>query len=65
MGIKEIESAIAQLPPSELAELAKWFEEFQARTWDAQLEQDVRAGRLDALIQQAGQDFEQGQCEPL
>ena len=65
MDVKEIESAIAQLSPSELAELAKWFEEFQARAWDAQLEQDVRTGRLDALIQQAEQDFEQGRCEPL
>ncbi|MFL6334502.1 MAG: hypothetical protein ACJ754_14400 [Pyrinomonadaceae bacterium] len=65
MGIKEIESAIAQLPLSELAELAKWFEDFQARAWDAQLEQDVRAGRLDELIRQAEQDFAQGQCEPL
>jgi hypothetical protein len=65
MDIKEIESAIAQLPLSELAELARWFEEFQAGAWDAQLEQDVRAGRLDALVRQAGQDFEQGQCKPL
>lgn len=65
MDIKEIESAIARLPPSELAELAKWFEEFQARAWDEQPERDVKAGRLDALIKQAEQDFEQGQCEPL
>ncbi len=65
MDIKEIESAIAQLPPSELAELAKWFEEFQAQVWDEQLEQDVKAGRLDGLLKQAEQDFEQGQCEPL
>ena len=65
MDIKEIESAIAQLPPSELAELAKWFEEFQAQVWDEQLEQDVKSGRLDALLTQAEQDFEQGQCEPL
>ena len=65
MDIKEIESAIAQLPPSELAELAKWFEEFQAQVWDEQLEQDLKAGRLDALLKQAEQDFEQRQCEPL
>jgi hypothetical protein len=65
MDIKEIESAITQLPPSELAELAKWFEEFQARVWDEQLEQDEKAGRLDALFKQAGEDFEQGQCDPL
>jgi hypothetical protein len=65
MDIKEIESAIAQLPASELAELARWFEEFQAGLWDERLEQDIKAGRLDALLEQAEQDFEQGRCEPL
>lgn len=65
MDIKEIESAIAQLPPEELAELATWFEEFHAQVWDEQLERDVKAGRLDALLEQAEQDFEQGQCKLL
>lgn len=65
MDVKEIESAIARLPPSELAELARWFEEFQARAWDERLEQDVKAGRLDSLLKEAEQDFEQGRCEPL
>jgi hypothetical protein len=65
MDIKDIESAIAQLPPSELAELAKWFEEFQAGVWDEQLAQDVKAGRLDSLLRQAEEDFEQGQCNQL
>jgi len=65
MDIKELESAIARLPPSELAELAKWFEEFQAQAWDEQLASDVKAGRLDALLKEAEQDFEQGRCEPL
>jgi hypothetical protein len=65
MDIKEIESAIAQLRPSDLAELAAWFEEFQAQVWDNQLEQDVKGGRLDALLEQAESDFEQGQCKPL
>jgi UTP:GlnB (protein PII) uridylyltransferase len=65
MDIKEIESAIAQLPPSEVAKLAEWLAEFQAQLWDRQLEQDVSAGRLDELLKRAEQDFEQGQCEPL
>jgi hypothetical protein len=65
MDIKEIESAIAQLPPAEVAKLAEWFAEFQAQVWDRQLEQDVNSGRLDELLKQAEQDFEQGQCEPL
>jgi len=48
-----------------LAELAKWFEEFQAQAWDERLEQDFKAGRLDSLLKEAEQDFEQGRCESL
>ena len=65
MSVEEIESAIAKLPPSELARLAAWFEEFQARAWDERLEQDIRAGRLDGLIEEAEKEFESGRCEPL
>ena len=65
MSREEIETAIAQLPASEVAKLAKWFEEYQAHVWDERLEQDVEAGRLDGLMEQAEKDFEQGQCDPL
>ncbi len=65
MDIKEIETAIAQLPPAKVVELATWFEEFHAHLWDAQIEQDLKAGRLDALLKEAEQDLEAGRCEPL
>ena len=65
MSVREIELAIAQLPYSELVELASWFEEFWAQAWDKQIEQDVQAGRLDALLQQVEQEFEAGHCQPL
>jgi len=65
MDVKEIESAIAQLPPTKVAELAEWFEEFHAQLWDKQLEQDVKAGRLDSLLREAEQDHESGRSEKL
>lgn len=65
MDVKEIESAIADLPPAEIAELAKWFEEFHAQTWDQQIERDLNAGRLDSLLEEAKQDCERNRCEPL
>ena len=65
MDVKEIETAIARLPPAKLAELAKWFEEFQAQAWDARIERDSEEGRLDSLIEQAEREFESGRCEPL
>jgi len=65
MDVKEIESAIAELPPSEVAKLAAWFEKFHAELWDAQIEQDLNAGRLDSLLKEAAQDLDAGRCEPL
>jgi hypothetical protein len=65
MDVKDIESAIAQLPPTKVAELAQWFEEFHAQLWDKQLEEDVKAGRLDSLLMEADQDHESGRCEKL
>ena len=65
MDVKEIETAIAQLPPGKVAELAAWFEEFHGRHWDSQIEQDIKAGRLDSLLKETNEDLESGRCEPL
>jgi hypothetical protein len=65
MDIKEIEIAIAELPSSEVAKLAAWFEEFQAQAWDRQIARDLKAGKLDRLLREAEQDAEEGRCEQL
>ncbi|MFN8471907.1 MAG: hypothetical protein U0822_06905 [Anaerolineae bacterium] len=65
MGIAEIERAIEQLPPEDLAQFAEWFEEFMAQAWDKQIEEDVQAGRLDALIREAEQEYEAGHTRPM
>lgn len=65
MDVEEIESAIKRLPPSEVARLAEWFEEYHARLWDERIERDAAAGRLDALIEEAEEEFARGRCEPL
>ena len=65
MDVKEIETAISQLPPAEVAELADWFEQFHEQLWDKQIEQDLRSGRLQSLLDEAQQDLESGRCEPL
>jgi hypothetical protein len=51
--VQEIESAISQLSAEDLAALRAWFAEFDAQLWDRQLEEDVAAGRLDALAEEA------------
>ena len=65
MDVQEIESAITQLPRSQVAELAAWFERFHAQLWDTQIEQDVQRGRLDSLLDETARDFDAGRCESL
>lgn len=65
MSVKDIEQAITQLPPKEIAELSQWFDEFQNQTWDEQIKRDANAGRFDKLIEQAKAQYAAGQCKPL
>jgi hypothetical protein len=65
MGVKELERAVSELSPQELAEFAAWFEEFAADQWDRQIEADVVAGKLDQLAQKVDDDFEAGRCTEL
>jgi len=47
------------------AELAKWSEEFQAQVWDQQIERDLKAGRLDSLLEEAKEDLESNRHREL
>ena len=51
--IENIEQQIQKLTPPELADLRKWFYEFDAENWDRQIEEDARAGKLDRLADAA------------
>jgi hypothetical protein len=61
----EIERAIEQLLPEELARLRAWFAQFDGARWDRQFEDDVAAGRLDELAKEALSDLQQGHCTDL
>jgi hypothetical protein len=63
--LQEIERAISQLSPEELATFRAWFAEFDADTWDRQFESDAAAGRLDALAKEALQHLQEGRCTEL
>ena len=61
-SIPEIERAVQQLSPDELAKFREWFAEFDALQWDRQIEQDVTAGRLDALANESLDDLRARRC---
>jgi hypothetical protein len=51
--VESIEHEIEQLSPEELAAFRAWYARFDAESWDRQIEADVKAGKLDALAEQA------------
>jgi len=63
--MQEIEQAITELAPDELARLREWFDEYFAQAWDEQIERDAASGRLDKLIAEADEEYNAGQSKPL
>jgi len=63
--IQEIQTAVSELSPEELSVFRAWFAEFDAKVWDQEFEQDVTAGRLEALAEEALRDLREGRCTDL
>jgi hypothetical protein len=51
--VESIEREIQNLTPSELKAFRSWFREYDSNQWDRQIEEDVRAGKLDKLAEEA------------
>lgn len=65
MSVKEIESAVSELPPEELRQFRAWFADFDAELWERQIEEDVSSGRLDTLVEEARAEHQRGRTRPL
>ena len=62
--VEAITTAIAELPPEQVAQVRAWLDERAEAAWDAQIEQDERAGRLDARAERALAEHRAGQTRP-
>ncbi|HUG20461.1 MAG TPA: hypothetical protein VMM56_15850 [Planctomycetaceae bacterium] len=65
MTLQELEKTIADLSPEELAKFREWFLEFEAQNWDRQIEEDVKAGLLDRLAEEAIRQHRAGESTKL
>lgn len=63
--VAEITGAVRRLPKRELMKFRKWFAEFDAAAWDREFEEDVAAGRLEALGREALRDDRAGRTTEL
>lgn len=58
--LQKLEAAVACLSKDDLARFRTWLDEYEAEVWDRQFEEDVTAGRLDRLREEALAESEAG-----
>lgn len=61
MSLSEIKRAVSELSPAELTELASFILRQDNAAWDAQMDEDAAAGRLDFLFDEAVRERAAGQ----
>ena len=64
-SVEEIEKAVSQLAPSDLAQFRRWFEQFEADQFDQAIERDALSGKLDRLAEQAVAQHRKGLSREL
>ena len=63
--LKSLQEQVQTLSSEELAQFRAWLLDRDWHDWDAQLEQDIQDGRLDALAEQALRDHASGKATSL
>ena len=61
--LEAIEKAVSKLTREQLAKFREWFEAFQERQFDEQIERDAKAGKLDKLAEEARANHAAGRRE--
>ena len=65
MSLTELEKEVENLNYIEFEAFTRWLDDYAARRWDNQFEQDVASGKLDELGKKADLAFESGLCTEL
>ena len=63
--VAEIKQDIQALPKNEYAELLHWIREQDWEQWEREFDEDVKAGRLDALAAEALEAKARGELRDL
>jgi len=63
--VEDLEARIINLPREELAKLREWFLNLDDQLWDQQIASDFRAGKFQALIDEARKELAAGKAREL
>ncbi len=63
--IEDLANEVQRLNREELAAFRDWFRKYDSDEWDKEIEEDVLAGRLDKLANQANAEHRAGRPKEL
>ena len=63
--VNELVNEVQQLNRAELAEFRDWFRKYDSDEWDKEIEQDVLAGKLDKLGNEAIAEHKAGRTKEI
>ena len=61
----EIKQAVLSLPEAEYAKIIDWLHELAEDAWDREIEEDIRAGKLEFLRAEVEQAKREGTLKEL
>lgn len=63
--VEKLEQDVRQLSREELGTFRDWFRRYDSDEWDLQIEEDVKAGRLDKLAEEAIAEHKDGRTREM
>ncbi len=63
--VEKLEREVRNLSAKQLTSFREWFAAFDAAKWDRQIEDDVQAGKLDRLADEALSEHHAGRSRKL
>jgi len=63
--VEKIEQDIRKLDRKELLAFRRWFREYDSDEWDRQIEENVHAGKLDKLAEEALAEHRAGKSKEI
>ena len=63
--VEQLEGVVKSLSAEELKAFRDWFASYDAGVWDAQIEADLKNGKLRSVVERAIRDHESGRSTLL
>jgi hypothetical protein len=63
--VEELERRVHKLSRAELSAFRDWFRRYDSDAWDRQIEEDIRAGKLEGIAREAIDEYRAGKAREI